>query len=287
MSVPKHLSRQGWYANALWIDPVNEKHLIVGGLDLYRSIDGGTTFSKISKWHLAPQSAHADHHMIIAPPTYAPGTNPVVYFANDGGLYRAANVETVRESAGWEVLNNGLAITQFYSVAASADGKSIIGGTQDNGSLVRVGNSMNWAKFFGGDCSFSQIDQTDKQVFYGGLQYLGLFRAVQSGRKTTRICMGIKEAYRPSCGGTQKTNFISPFILDPNNQNRLLAGAASLWLTDNAKKVPTPDWRVIKKPAPGESNYIKSIAVAPGKGDTIWVGHNRGNVYYTTNGGQK
>ena len=282
LSIPKHLSRQGWYANAIWVDPVNEKHLIVGGLDLYRSVDGGLTFSKISKWHLAPQSAHADHHIIVAPSTYVPGTNPVVYFANDGGLYRAANVETVKESAGWEILNNGLAITQFYSVAASADGKNIVGGTQDNGSLVRIGTSMNWATYFGGDGSFSQIDQTDKKVFYGGLQYLGLFRSLQSGSKATRICKGIKEAYKKSCGGTQKTNFISPFILDPNNQDRLLAGADSLWLTDNAKKAPTPDWRVVKKPAPGKRNYIKSIAVAQGKGDIIWVGHNRGNVYYTT-----
>lgn len=78
--------------------------------------------------------------MIVALATYAPGSNPVVYFGNDGGLYRAKNVETVRGATGWEILNNGLAISQFYSVAASADGEILIGGlgTTDHSSGLEI-----------------------------------------------------------------------------------------------------------------------------------------------------
>ncbi len=34
---------------------------------------------------------------------------------------------------------------------------------------------------------------------------------------------------------TQKPLFISPFVLDPNNSNRILAGGASLSRTDDCK----------------------------------------------------
>src|SRR5262249_38854505 len=83
-------------------------------------------------------------------------------------------------------------------------------------------------------------------------------------------------------------NFIAPFILDPNNPNRLLAGAPSLWGTDNAR-VPKsdgwPEWRVIKSPAgDARANNISAIAVAPGNSDRIWVGHSNGDIFVTTSG---
>ena len=287
MSMPKHLSGQGWFANALWVDPLNDKHLIVGGLDLYRSVDGGQTFAKISKWSLAPvKSAHADHHVIVSPPNYVPGSNPVVYFGNDGGLYRARNVETVGQNSGWENLNNGLAITQFYGVAASADGHNLIGGTQDNGTLMKlVGEGQDWFEYIGGDGGYSQVDQDDGGILYGEYVYLSLHRSLDGGKKTSFICLGIEEGHPRFCNGSGKANFISPFMLDPNNQRRMLAGAASLWVTDDVRQIPVPAWRAIKPPIKGRRNYIKSIAVAKGDSNLIWVGYNLGNVYSTRDGG--
>ena len=37
------LQTQGHYDNALWVDPTNDGRLIVGGIDLFRSLDGGRT----------------------------------------------------------------------------------------------------------------------------------------------------------------------------------------------------------------------------------------------------
>src|SRR5262249_5133795 len=48
------LGSQGWYDNALWVDPSDtdanpaNDRVIAGGIDLYRSSDGGSTFTKIS-----------------------------------------------------------------------------------------------------------------------------------------------------------------------------------------------------------------------------------------------
>ncbi|MBL8512093.1 MAG: hypothetical protein JNM52_10660, partial [Betaproteobacteria bacterium] len=50
MSNPMHLSTQGDYANTIWVSPVDENHLVVGGLDLHQSQDGGLNFTRISTW---------------------------------------------------------------------------------------------------------------------------------------------------------------------------------------------------------------------------------------------
>ena len=56
-------------------------------------------------------------------------------------------------------------------------------------------------------------------------------------------------------------------------------------MTDNAKD-PTPTWRTIKAPYTGAQadNYINAIAVAAGNSAAIWVGHNFGQVFKTTDG---
>jgi hypothetical protein len=74
-------------------------------------------------------------------------------------------------------------------------------------------------------------------------------------------------------------NFIAPFILDPNNNNRMLGGGLSLWESVNVKAA-TPTW-TSKKPSTGQK--ISTIAVAEGNADIVWVGHNDGTVYKTTN----
>src|SRR5690606_5533696 len=45
-----YMSGQGWYNNTIWVDPTNDNHVVVAGLDVYRSTDGGTTLSRISLW---------------------------------------------------------------------------------------------------------------------------------------------------------------------------------------------------------------------------------------------
>ncbi|MFM7293381.1 MAG: hypothetical protein ACKO1K_00990, partial [Burkholderiales bacterium] len=141
LSSPKHMAQQGDYDNTIWVDPTNSSNIVIGGLDLYRSIDGGLSFTRISTWQAAgpglPQP-HADHHQIVSPPNFS-GTNPVVYIGNDGGLYRSTNIfsASANGTSTWQNLNNELGITQFYGGAgSSAAGGRIIGGTQDNGDLL-------------------------------------------------------------------------------------------------------------------------------------------------------
>ncbi|MEP7069436.1 MAG: hypothetical protein ABI789_09360 [Usitatibacter sp.] len=288
LSTPEHLGGQGDYANAIWVDPTDASHVVVAGLDIYQSRDAGATFTKVSDWRQAPASAHADHHALVSPPNFGT-SNAVLYNGDDGGIYRAANVHTVA-TTGWSNMNNGLAVTQFYSGAGrAAAGGRIIGGTQDNGSLQLAGGT--WRAFRGGDGGFSAVDPVNDQVIFGEYVYLAIHRSINGGQSSSYICDGIAEALPAEEGGndycgaaaTKKANFIAPFILDPNNSNRLLGGAASLWLAENARATPVT-WSSIKAPSAATDNFINAIAVAEGNSNLIWVGHNNGEIYRTQDG---
>ncbi len=302
-SVQEHLSDQGDYANTIWVDPTNENNLVFGGLDLFQSKDGGVKAVKVSTWELSVPGAtqpHADHHVIVSVPNFS-AANPMVYFGNDGGVYRATNIFKVNDSdfgdSTWQNMNNGLAVTQFYggAGAVSAGGK-IIGGTQDNGT-IGLTQGTKWDRFAGGDGGFVAVDPISDNIRYGEYVYLSIHRAVGA---TTRqyICAGITEANTGSqyCGATNpataRANFIAPFILDPNDPVRMLGGADSLWVTNTLKQTARPTWAVIKPPAPtnlansafAARNFISAIGVPKGRSSTIYVGHNSGMIFKTTNG---
>ena len=290
MSVPGHLGNQGDYDNAIWVDPLDENLVVAGGLDLYRSTDGGATFAAVSDWRYAPSSPHADHHALVSPPDYSP-SNAVLYNGNDGGVYRAQDIRAATSAPsenGWSNMNAGLAVTQFYSGAGrTAAGGRIVGGTQDNGSLLLQQNV--WRPVRGGDGGYVAVDPQSDNTTYGEYVYLALHRST-NGQPSQYICNGITEGMPDEgnaryCGAnaTKKANFIAPFILDPNNANRMLAGAASLWASDDVKAA-SPTWRTIKAPSPAFENFINAIAVAEGDGNRVWVGHNNGEVWRTTNG---
>ena len=133
------LGEQGWYGNVIWAgDPTDANLVVVGGIDLWRSEDGGNNFRRISDWSEG-QSVHADHHAVVAHPEFNGHANRTVFFSNDGGIYKTDNIRTVgndpRRTQGWVRLVNGYAVTQFYSGVGNANSGTIIGGTQDNGTV--------------------------------------------------------------------------------------------------------------------------------------------------------
>ena len=268
VSTPNHLNTQGWYDNALWVDPTNPNNVVIGGINLFRSSNGGSNFSQFA-------NIHSDQHIIVEAPGFDGSTNKTVYFGNDGGIYRTTDINAA--SVVTTELNNNLGITQFYGGAGNHTSGRIIGGTQDNGTLRYTGNTETWNFMNGGDGGWSASDPTDPNYFYGEFQWLQIHRSSNGGTSSQTIYSGITDAV--ASAGT--TNFISPFILDPNNANVLLAGGANLWRTTNAKGVVPLGWTIIK---PTVGSNISAITVAKGNSDIVWVGHNNGSVYVSTDG---
>ncbi|MER7830399.1 hypothetical protein [Streptomyces sp. NPDC095602] len=309
-----YLGKQGWYDNAVWAgDPTDEDLLVVGGINLWRSTDGGHRLREISTWWHG-RSVHADQHAIVSHPGYDGTGNRTVFFGNDGGVFKAVDLAAVGTepeppfTAGWTELVNNYGATQFYGGAGNAASGTIVGGAQDNGTLA-VGpadGSEAWRSIFGGDGGWCAADPTDPDVFYGEYVRLGIHRSVD-GATTDGESAGVPwyeryingqvlnpvdntwqwkpVPYRIPDAMSGSALFIAPFVLDPNAPRRLLAGGMSLWRTDDAKAPNTlstgPKWRAVKPPA---GKPVSAIAVAPGHPDVIWVGHTDGRVFRTGDG---
>src|SRR5207237_7714900 len=114
-------------------------------------------------WRRYLQSPHSDHHQLVSPPNFGQA-NPVLYDGNDGGIYQSPNIYSAT-LFNWNMLNNGLAVTQFYSGAGrTAAGGRIIGGAQDNYSLVLQAGF--WRRFASGDGGSVAVDPASEQVVY-------------------------------------------------------------------------------------------------------------------------
>ena len=300
---------QGWYDNTIWVNPQDPSFVVVGGIDLWRSTDCGRirlgqvqcNFTQISRWQDAPAlSVHADQHVIVSPPGFNNNVNNSrgVYFGNDGGIYHAADISTVAQTSGWTSFNANLGITQFYGVAGNANSGVIIGGTQDNSTIIYpcigcpANGSTDWSTVIssGGDGGFCAADPTDANYFYNEYANLRISRSTDGGYSVSRIDNGITDATcTPPPGGTctPPANFIAPFILDPNDPNTMLAGGVSLWRSTNVKDA-TPNWTPIKAPTGAIGSNcpacISAIAVSPSTSSFIVVGHNDGSIFRTLNG---
>lgn len=294
---------QYWYDNAFWVDPTDPNHVVGGGLDLYQSTNGGTTFTKISDWTTGwpdnPPSPHADHHALVS----IPGSSTALLNGNDGGLMYTSNILTAGNNPpgynnGWVYLNNNLGITQFYGVAGNGNGV-LYGGAQDNGvSRGTPGAPNAWTYAFGGDGGKTVADPTNPNYLYGEYTNAQVHRSVNGGASADYIygeyyngsawtCRAAPYRIDDACNGT--ANFIAPILLDPNNANRLLVGGLSLWVTNDARtpyvyNSPTggPQWAAIKSSIGSE---IIAIAVAPSNSNVIWVGYANSRIDMTTDGG--
>lgn len=302
------LGDQGWYDNVIWAgDPTDADLVIAGGIDLWRSTDGGDRLSEISTWWDSA-SAHADQHAIVAHPGYDGTTNRIIYFGNDGGIYRTDDVTTVGNEpvppkvSGWVNLNNSYGVTQFYGGAVNPTTGVIVCGAQDNGTLAyHPGAGQNgWTAIFGGDGGFCAADPGDPNVFYGEYVYLNIHRNMDGA--ATDDTMGDRyisgQFWNPVIGRwdwkqppfripdafNQRALFIAPFALDQSNPDRLFAGGESLWRTEDAKAPNTttsgPQWVRIKPPANG---LISAVTIDPSDSEHVWVGYTSGELCRSLN----
>lgn len=276
------------YNVALWVDPTNAANLVVGGVNLYRSTNSGTTLTQTFT------GVHADMHLILSDPGYNGTSNRILYVACDGGIYRIPDSSSNSSTR----INNNLGITQFYGAAMHDGSGVLIAGAQDNGTNRYTGNTMVWNEnVIGGDGAYCASDPTNSNYFYGATQFQAIRRSSNGGSSYSGIAP-------PGAGSNSNYNFIPYFLLDPNNANRMYACGEVLYRSNNVKTGSPPTWTSVKPSirrsdgsgGGGDGNRVPgdhfldnnpwniSVAtVAEGNSSIMWVGHNNGNLYRTSN----
>src|SRR5205085_723063 len=157
---------QASVVNALWVSPTDPNFLLVGGVHVFKSVDGGASLTQITNGYTLTVDPHPDQHFIIADPGFNGTTNKRVYVCNDGGVFRTDDVFSAGPGNGWVNLNNTYQTTQYYAAAGHGGTRLIIGGTQDNGTLRSPSASANASLMFGGDGGFAAVDSNDDTYCY-------------------------------------------------------------------------------------------------------------------------
>jgi photosystem II stability/assembly factor-like uncharacterized protein len=276
---------QGWYDNTIAVDPTDPERVWAGGIDLFRSDDGGRNWGLASYWWAedevaAPSYSHADQHSLVFHPGYDGAANKTLFVTSDGGVFRTddALAETAKGTTApcrpgnaqlaWTGLNNGYGVTQFYHGAPYPDGSRYLGGTQDNGT-VRGGDGDGadaWQSLLGGDGGYVAVHPENPQILYASYQELSLQKSLNDGRTWSNAVTGIDG----------DTLFITPYVMDPNDPERLWLGGDTIWRTDNGAGF----WTAAGRPL-FERGQVSALAVARGDSDRVLVGTINGYLLQT------
>lgn len=153
-----YMSRQSFYNNACAVNPSNANYVVVGGLDIWGSNNGGSTLQQRTQWTAGSSSSnfsHADVHVL----TYGPLG---LYALSDGGLFFSGN-----NGISWQQnKNNKLSTLLFVGGDAAPDFSYVVGGAQDNGINRARETDKTFVQTHGGDGGRCFISQSDGQSVY-------------------------------------------------------------------------------------------------------------------------
>ncbi len=247
---------QGWYDLCIAADPANADVVFVGGVNTWKTTNGGASWSISNMWSGncsgAATNVHADKHYFA----FQPGTTNL-FECNDGGLYKTSNT-----GATWTHLGSGLVISQIYKIGVSqTNSGDVMAGLQDNGTKAMISNT--WKDVIGGDGMECLVDFTNTNVQYGSLYYGGIYRTDNHWASSTYISGSI----------TGSAGWVTPYVIDPNDNNTLYAGFQDVWKSSNkgASWLKLSAW---------SGATLRSIAVAPSASNTIYAA--TGSILYRT-----
>ena len=307
---------QGWYDNVFAVDPSDENKVWAGGVDLFRSDNGGVNWGVASYWWFQgngtppnngdPQFVHADNHVLVFHPNYNGTTNQTMIAGNDGGIFRTDNANTgnVGYSSGATVGGGTITPaspicgTAFAPGAPTTVPSPVIWGPLNNGYAV--------TQFYHG------LPYPNGQTYFGGTQDNGTNRGTDAaGPNAWARINGGDGGYvavnpantntiffettglslrRSTNGGASSASvitgisgdvfpFITVFRMDPNTPTRLWIGGRFMWRTDNN----ATNWTRTSN-AQQTGGSITAMAIASGNSNVVINGAASGQLRRTTIG---
>jgi len=215
-------SYQGWYAKGLLIKQGNPYMMLVGGVDLFQSINMGLSFNQLDNITFNPNNyMHTDVHGIIP----SPNDPNKVYILTDGGLFRSNDF-----GASYYECTGGYNTTQSYiGSISSTDTTVLLSGLQDNYTIKYTGLET-WAPVVGGDGCYNAIDHTNDFNQYGAYQYLNVCISTDQGNTfNSQILTYPGNSY----SNNNYAAFLAPYMLCYSNTQYIYAGAQDLLLSTN------------------------------------------------------
>lgn len=248
---------QATYDLCITVDPTNADVVYVGGINQWKSTDGGATWNISSHWigssfgETCAASMHADQHAL----EWSPLTGRL-FAGHDGGICWTADGGTT-----WTEISDGLEISQVYKIGQSTSSVHlIIFGMQDNGTAVYDGETVTTVG--GGDGMECLYDYSDSDYSYKSGPFGSIGRSGGSGYYTI-ASDGVN-------GINESGAWVTPYTLDNSDANTMFIGYRNVWRSNNVKASPSSSvsWETISS---GESVTCKVIEQSKADADVLYV----------------
>ncbi len=253
-NTPNMYGGQGWYNVSLVADPNDANRVFSGGIELYRSTNGGVTFNEVGSG-----TVHVDHHAAA----YQPGSPNDVFVGSDGGIWESTN-----DGGQWIDRNAGLVTYQFYDICvAQTTTTFMMGGTQDQGTDRWTGTTT-WTQGLGADGMVCNVSPTASNVIYAEIQGGDHRKSTNGGTSFFAINNGI----------TGNGSWVTPVAEDqtPGNANHLYtASSTGIFRTTNGGT----NWVNVRS---GNATWID---ISPVNGNHVWTVQGSSNARFSTDDG--
>ncbi len=284
-----HRFRQrAWYFTNIYADPKNPYTIYILNTGVYRSTDGGKTWSMM----LVP---HGDNHCLWIDPTNA---NHLIV-ANDGGATISLNWGKT-----WSTLDNQ-PTAEFYHVATDNRFPYYVYGAQQDNSTVAIpsqGNPDNYYDVGGGESGWVVPTPSGNTVYASG--YDGSITRFdrKSGNTVDVSPWPLNPMGHAAANLKYRFQWTAPIALSPFDDHTVYFGGNVLFETadgGHSWKVISPDLtrddKAKQQSAGGpitqdntSAEYydtIFCIAPSPVERGEIWVGSDDGLIHLTRDGG--
>jgi photosystem II stability/assembly factor-like uncharacterized protein len=294
----RRLRQRAFYYSRIYADPKNADVVYALNTGLYRSTDGGETFSGI-------RVPHGDNHDLWI----APEDPDRMINANDGG-------GNVSFNGGRTWTEQDYPTAQFYRVITTNHEPYFICGAQQDNSTACV-PSKGWGhrasqgggsgNFYfapgGGESGYIANSAADPDIFYAGSYggYLTRFD-YRTGQERAVNIWPDNPMGESAKDIRERFQWTFPIVFSHHNPNVLYAASQHVWRTTNggqswerispdltrhAGETMGPSGGPITKDQTGVETYATVFAVAPSYHDpeVIWAGSDDGYVHVTRDGG--
>ncbi len=256
----------GLYSPFLAAHPTIDGLIYFSGIKLYRYLKSGS----VTVGPHRVQGIHDDMHRFVWDPTDATGKR---YFIGcDGGIWRG----TIDLSGGDLVRhrNNDLRVTMFFDFDASqTDSTMMLGGTQDNGTILYQGNDA-WKMVKGGDGYYSII-APGNQVLYAQHQWLETtVRCNQGGNCSHNNWAKAANGLLNKEGGLSWYMGTAQIACDPTRDYILVAQGLQVLYTSNSGG----SWTKIGPTDASLRGHIARVAIQPVR-RRIVAGTSKGQIW--------
>jgi PKD repeat protein len=258
---------QGWYDLAIAADPLNAETIYVGGVDVWKSTNGGTSWAINSHWYggCNVPSVHADCHILI----YSP-VNGKLYAGNDGGIWSTNDGGTT-----WNDHTVGMTIGQIYKLGQSQTVRDkTINGFQDNGTYTFT--PLGWVATGGGDGMECAIDYSNASITYHTIYYGDIYRKVNN--------VGEKHIAGNGVYGIDESGaWVTPFILSEADPKGMFVGYKNVWRSSNVTGSNITWTKISSSLGGNNSSDMSVLEQSPANVNILYAGRSDSKLFRTDN----